>query len=67
MVTGSTSVLAGKEFGETIDWYDHEPAFIDAERNVLSWQDVPPEKLPEVMEDRFPVCWDCHVDPTEGH
>ena len=61
---GESCVLCGKEFGETIDWYDHEPAFIDAERNVLSWQDVPPEKLPDVMEDRFPVCWDCKVIET---
>jgi hypothetical protein len=58
---GQSCVLCGKEFDETVDWYDHEPAFIDAERQVMSWQDIPSERLPEIMEDHFPVCWDCKV------
>jgi len=58
---GQSCVLCGKEFGETIDWYEHEPAFIDAERRLMSWQDVPSERLPEIMEAHFPVCWDCKV------
>lgn len=61
---GQSCVLCGKEFGETIDWYDHEPAFIDAERRVMSWQDIPSERLPEIMEDHYPVCWDCKVIET---
>ena len=54
-------VLCGKEFGDSIDWYEHEPGFIDVDRHVLTWQDVPAEKLPEIMEDHHPVCWDCKV------
>ena len=58
---GQNCVLCGKEFGEKIDWYDHEPAFIDADRNISSWKDIPPEKLPAAMEAHYPVCWDCKV------
>jgi len=58
---GKSCVLCGKEFGEKIDWYDHEPAFIDADRHIRSWKDSPPEQLPDIMEDHYPVCWDCKV------
>ena len=58
---GESCVLCGREFGESIDWYQHEPGFVGADRQVITWQDVPPEKLPEVMEDHHPVCWDCKV------
>jgi hypothetical protein len=61
---GKSCVLCGKEFGEKIDWYEHEPAFIDADRNIRSWKDIPPEKLPEVMATQYPVCWDCKVIET---
>jgi hypothetical protein len=54
-------VLCGKEFGDAIDWYQHEPGFISPDHHVMTWQDIPSEKLPEIMEDHHPVCWDCKV------
>ena len=53
--------LCGKEFGDVIDWYQHEPGFIGPDRHVMTWQDVPPEKLPEVMQSQYPLCWDCKI------
>lgn len=54
-------VLCGKEFGEAIDWYQHEPAFINADHDIVTWQDVPSERLPDIMADHHPLCWDCKV------
>lgn len=58
---GQACALCGTEFPERIDWYAHEPAFIDAGRKVLTWRDVPAERLPETMESHYPLCWDCKV------
>ena len=56
--------LCGKEFGEKIDWYEHEPGFVDADRHLVSWQDVPAQQLEELMRDHYPICWDCKVLET---
>jgi hypothetical protein len=56
-----TCTLCGKEFGPTIDWYQHEPGFIAPDHTVLTWQDVPPERLPETMATYQPLCWDCKI------
>lgn len=61
---GKSCALCGKGFGEVIDWYEHEPAFIDAGRHVLSWQDVPTPRLEEIMKDHYPLCWDCRIIET---
>jgi len=53
-------VLCGKAFG-TINWHDHRPALLDTSRTTVQWNDVAPEKLPEVFATHWPVCWDCHV------
>ena len=56
--------LCGKEFGDQIDWYEHEPAFIDAGRHILDWREVPAVELETVMDDHYPICWDCKVIET---
>ncbi len=58
---GENCVLCGKEFGEQIDWYEKEPAFMDSERHIIKWKELPAEQLPELMETHYPLCWDCKV------
>lgn len=53
-------VLCLKPFG-TINWHDHRPALLDANRNTVQWTEVSPENLPEVFATHWPVCWNCHI------
>jgi hypothetical protein len=52
--------VCGKTFGP-ISWHDHQPALLSPEGKTVQWREVPPEKLPEILETHRPVCWDCHV------
>lgn len=63
---GKTCLLCGRPVGER-EWLEHEPALIDlqdAARPTRAWQDVPPDRLPEVLATHGPVCWNCHVVET---
>jgi hypothetical protein len=57
---GRQCAVCGKTFGE-ISWHEHKPALMDESRKTVQWHEVPPEKLPEILETHQPVCWDCHV------
>lgn len=57
---GKTCVYCNKPFGK-INWHDHRPALLDANRKSVQWTDVPPARLPEVFASHWPVCWDCHI------
>ena len=52
-----------KPFGE-IHWHDHPPALMDDNRKTIQWNEVPAEKLHEVMATHWPVCWNCHIAET---
>jgi hypothetical protein len=56
-------VLCGKEFTQ-LSWAEHKPALMDPQRRSVQWSDVAPERLPEVLETHWPVCWNCHVVET---
>lgn len=58
--TGKTCVICNKEFGE-INWYDHKPALLHPAEYTVEWQEVPAEKVYEVLSIYKPVCWNCHV------
>lgn len=57
---GKSCAVCDKPFG-LINWHDHRPALLDANRQTVMWTDVSPERLPEVFASHWPVCWDCHV------
>lgn len=52
-----------KPFAE-IHWHDHPPALVDDSRKTVQWNEVPAEKLHEVMATHWPVCWNCHIAET---
>jgi hypothetical protein len=43
----------------TITWHDHKPGLVSPEGEFVSWSDVPHDRLPEVLNTHFPVCWNC--------
>jgi hypothetical protein len=57
---GKTCALCGKPIGE-IQWADHKPALLNTEHKTVQWQDVPAEKVPDVLASHQAVCWNCHI------
>ena len=53
-------IFCGKALGE-INWLDHKPALMSPERVTLDWDEIPGEKVPEVLTTHMAVCWDCHI------
>ena len=49
---------------EKIQWHDHRPALLSPEKKTVQWNEIPPEKLPELFETHLPVCWSCHMAET---
>ncbi len=60
---GRQCAFCHKLFGE-IKWHDHKPALIGADRRTILWDEIPAERLPEVLETHKPVCWNCHIAET---
>jgi hypothetical protein len=44
-----------------IDWLEQRPALLTPDHQTVEWNQIPPEKLPEVFQTYSPVCWSCHV------
>jgi len=57
---GKACVYCGQSFGE-IQWHDHKPALMNAERRTVEWTEVPSVMVPEVLSTHLPVCWNCHL------
>jgi len=57
---GKNCAVCGKPIGE-IHWVERKPALLSPERATVEWQDVPAEKVPEVLESHQPVCFNCHL------
>ena len=56
---GKRCIYCSKPF-EEINWIDYKPALFDTiERRTVEWDELRPEKLPEVLETHLPVCWSC--------
>lgn len=49
-----------RPFGE-IRWFDHQPALLSPEGQIIEWADVPPQEIPRVLASYWPVCWDCKI------
>ncbi len=61
---GKTCAWCGNAV-EEIDWAAHRPALLSpAENRTVAWQEVPPERVREMLRTHLPVCWRCHVTNT---
>jgi hypothetical protein len=60
---GRKCVYCYKTFGE-VHWHDHRPALVGPDRKTIQWSDVRPEKLLDIFQTHFPVCWSCHIAET---
>ncbi|MGB8473126.1 MAG: hypothetical protein WCE61_03440 [Candidatus Acidiferrum sp.] len=57
---GKECAYCHQPFGE-LHWEDHHPALVDAQGKTVQWNEVPAEKLQDVMKTHWPVCWNCHI------
>jgi len=57
---GQNCAYGHKPFGE-IHWHDHPPALLDNDLKTVQWNEIPAEKLQEVLSTHWPVCWNCHI------
>jgi hypothetical protein len=57
---GKKCAACGTPFHE-IHWMDHKPALLSPTGHTILWNEVPAEKIPELLSTHKPICWDCHV------
>ena len=63
----ATCVYCDQPIGK-VSWGSHDPALLTPDRSsTVSWKDVRPEQLPDVLSTHWPVCWKCHVVETVRH
>jgi len=60
---GKACAYCQKPFAN-IHWHDRHPALMAPDHNCVQWNEVAPEKLPEVFESYLPVCWNCYIAET---
>ena len=63
---GRACSICGRPVGDR-EWMEHQPALLDpqaSEPRTLALQDVPPERMLDVLATHEPVCWNCHVAET---
>jgi hypothetical protein len=61
---GKACAYCGKPI-EGIDWLGGQrPALLDPDRKTVQWDQISPERLPEVLSKYAPVCWNCHITET---
>lgn len=61
---GKTCAFCGKAVDISEEWAGHVPALLNPEMKTVHWDNIVPEKLPEVFQTHAPVCWSCHVAET---
>jgi hypothetical protein len=57
---GKTCVACGTPL-DAIDWYERRPALLGPDGRTVQWPEVTPERLPQVLGDHAPICWNCHI------
>ncbi len=57
---GKACVYCKKPIG-AVHHLDHQGALLNPDQTTVEWDEVPPEKLPDVLKMSEPVCWGCHV------
>ncbi|MFB3854402.1 MAG: hypothetical protein ACE148_11335 [Vicinamibacterales bacterium] len=60
---GKSCGICGKKIG-AIEWHQHRPALLRADRVSVEWQDLEAERLDEILSTHSPICWNCHVIET---
>lgn len=60
---GKSCAYCQKPFAN-IHWHDRHPALLAPDHTCLQWNEVAPEKLPQVFESYLPVCWNCYIAET---
>jgi hypothetical protein len=63
---GKRCAVCGNEIGE-IHWADHKPALLSPDGLTVEWEQVPTERIPDVLQTHAPVCWNCHIVQTFCH
>lgn len=53
-------VYCGKLF-EQIEVFDHKPALLSPEGQILGWSDLVGKDLLSSLANLKPVCWDCYI------
>lgn len=53
-------VYCKKPFPE-LHWVDHRPALLSPDGQLVTWNEVNPDKLLQVLETYSAVCWDCFI------
>ncbi len=44
-----------------IHWFDHKPALQTPEDNIVEWNTIPAEEIPDLLLTHQPVCWNCKI------
>lgn len=57
---GKKCFYCGRAFYD-INWHDHKPAVRDPEGELISWHEIPAERLPVILATHRPVCWNCYI------
>ncbi len=57
---GKTCVYCHRTIG-AVTHFDHQGALLNPDKTTVEWDEVPPEKLPDILKISAPVCWGCHV------
>jgi len=60
---GKSCACCGLPLGE-IRWAVQKPGLITADKTTVEWNQVPAERLPEILENALPVCFACHMANT---
>ncbi len=60
---GKSCIYCGKPFG-AMKHLDRRPALMGPDMKTVEWNEIPAEKLPEVLSTDRPVCWSCHITQT---
>lgn len=60
---GKACASCGRPIGE-IDWVGSKPALLGAGKVSMEWNQVPAEKLAEVLAAALPLCFACHMANT---
>jgi hypothetical protein len=58
-----TCALCRRPVGN-VDWYDRHPALLTPTRQPVTWQELPAERLDEVLATHQALCFDCYVAET---
>lgn len=57
---GKNCVSCGRPVGE-IHWDERKPAVLTADRTSVEWNEIPAEKLQEILAGAQPICFSCHI------